>query len=57
MKRNAIITYIQVVLLVLPLLGLIVTVLSTSDPKKLATAIVCNFMAYFWTVLLEQFKK
>ena len=56
MKKNSIITYIQAVLLVAPLLGLILTVLSTSDPKKLATAVVCNFMAYFWTVLLEQFK-
>ena len=57
MKRNAIITNIQIALIVLALVWLIVTIASTSDPRKFAAAVSGNFIIQIFTVLLQQFKK
>ena len=57
MKRNTIITNIQIALIVLALVWLIVTLVSTSDPRKFAAAVSGNFIIHIFTVLLQQFKK
>jgi hypothetical protein len=57
MKRNKIITSIQLFMMIVSMGGLIAALLFATEGKHYALATIFGMLCCFYTVLLQQFKK